>query len=224
MRAYLAAAATLLFCVLNLTAARLDWPVHPGVFKMLASTSFLAAAWFAGARHSRYGLAIFAGLFFSWWGDYFLIGSGDGRFLAGLVSFFLAHVVYCIAYGLRGANWKRSIIPMGALLIPGGFVLRWLWPGIPADMRIPVIAYMIVISLMVALAIGTTGKSGSALIILGAILFYFSDIFVARARFVESGPINSLIGLPLYFGGQVLLALSIAYVKTPPDDQTPSSA
>jgi len=44
---------------------------------------------------------------------------------------------------------------------------------------------------------------------LGATCFYFSDLSVARDRFVQKGYINRLIGLPLYYLGQFLLAFSL---------------
>jgi hypothetical protein len=43
----------------------------------------------------------------------------------------------------------------------------------------------------------------------GAIVFYLSDIFVARDTFVRSEYSNRLIGLPLYYLGQFLFAFSI---------------
>ncbi|MFW6361887.1 MAG: lysoplasmalogenase family protein, partial [Spirochaetota bacterium] len=43
-------------------------------------------------------------------------------------------------------------------------------------------------------------------------LFFTSDIFVARNKFVADGFINRLLGLPLYYGGQFLLALSIGWL------------
>jgi hypothetical protein len=46
----------------------------------------------------------------------------------------------------------------------------------------------------------------------GALSFYVSDLFVARDRFVKKGAINRILGLPLYFGGQFLLAFSIGYL------------
>jgi uncharacterized membrane protein YhhN len=39
--------------------------------------------------------------------------------------------------------------------------------------------------------------------------FMASDVFVARERFVRSSPVNTTAGLPLYFLGQVLLALTV---------------
>jgi hypothetical protein len=43
----------------------------------------------------------------------------------------------------------------------------------------------------------------------GAVSFYFFDVFVARDRFLKSEFLNRLIGLPLYYFGQFLLAFSV---------------
>ena len=77
-------------------------------------------------------------------------------------------------------------------------------------MFLPVLAYTVVISAMLALAIGTFGQHGSWWLVMGAVLFYVSDIFVARERFVTPSPWNGLVGLPVYFTAQLLLACSIA--------------
>jgi len=37
-------------------------------------------------------------------------------------------------------------------------------------------------------------------------VFGISDLFVARQRFVSSGFVNAAVGLPAYFGAQLLLA------------------
>ena len=65
-------------------------------------------------------------------------------------------------------------------------------------MIIPVFSYMVVISVMVALAIGTAYVQASVLIPIGALAFYVSDISVARDRFVASSRANKLWGLPAY--------------------------
>ncbi|MCC6694505.1 MAG: lysoplasmalogenase [Candidatus Hydrogenedentes bacterium] len=227
MPAIYAAILTMILCVVDLASSNIPIDVPSGTYKMAASTCFIATAWLAGARQTVYGKVLLTGLIFSWFGDYFLIGGSQERFLAGLVSFFLAHVAYCVAYYVRGTDTHYAVSAGAILILPALFVAPWIWPGVPAEMRVPVVAYLIVISAMVALAVGTWGQPGSVLIVAGAILFYGSDLFVARGRFVERDLLNPLIGLPLYFGGQVLLALSIARVTadegttstrdTPPD-------
>jgi uncharacterized membrane protein YhhN len=77
-------------------------------------------------------------------------------------------------------------------------------------MKIPVIAYIVVISVMVILAFGTINGARNWLIPIGATLFFVSDLFVARNRFVSPGIVNPSLGLPLYYTAQVLLALSVS--------------
>ena len=61
---------------------------------------------------------------------------------------------------------------------------------------------------MVVAAFGTVGIDPDWRIALGATAFFLSDIAVARNRFVAPGFTNRAWGLPLYYVGQVLLALS----------------
>ncbi|MGI9648041.1 MAG: lysoplasmalogenase family protein, partial [Acidimicrobiia bacterium] len=86
------------------------------------------------------------------------------------------------------------------------WVLRWLGPHLSDRMRSPVTAYAVVISLMGVLAIATAADSWDVRIPAGAVLFIVSDLAVARDNFVAPGIQNRLIGLPLYYGGQLLLA------------------
>jgi hypothetical protein len=46
----------------------------------------------------------------------------------------------------------------------------------------------------------------------GALLFYLSDLFVARDRFIKNESLNRFVGLPMYYGGQFLLAFSVGLV------------
>jgi uncharacterized membrane protein YhhN len=94
--------------------------------------------------------------------------------------------------------------------VPARLVDRWLQPHVPAKLRVPVRAYFVAISAMVACAFGTFGLAGGRVLLLGALMFFFSDLAVARDRFVAHGFVNRLWGLPLYYGGQLLLALSVA--------------
>ena len=181
--------------------------------KFVASTTFLGIAILSGALQSRYGRILLAGLVLSWCGDMFLLGTTQRFFLAGLISFLLAHIAYVVAFSVNGLNVKWSIaafLPVAALSI---LVAVWLTPYLPADMIVPVRAYTFVISLMVVTAIGAKGAGGTWLIPLGAALFYFSDLSVAAGQFVEPAFPNYVWGLPFYYAGQTLLALSAGYAK-----------
>ncbi len=180
------------------------------VAKPSASGGFLLVALGSGALESRYGAWVFAGLVLSLIGDVLLIFRDKTRFLGGLVAFLLGHVAYIGAFVVAGvaASWA-GVAALGAVVVAVP-ALRWLLPHVDRVMRAPVLAYVIVISVMLVLAVGTRGAGHTALIVGGGALFYLSDLFVARQRFVTPAFVNRLVGLPLYYGGQLLLALSVA--------------
>ena len=104
----------------------------------------------------------------------------------------------------------------GRLIAVSALAFLWLRPHL-GEMLLPVLAYIVVITLMVigawaAFSQPTLSPRGPQLLFVGAIMFYLSDLFVARDRFVKEGWINRLLGLPLYYLGQFLLAFSIGLV------------
>jgi uncharacterized membrane protein YhhN len=179
-----------------------------GLFKMVASAGFIGAAIDGGAFHSVYGGLVLAGLFFSWWGDLFLISNNARIFLMGVGAFLLAHAAYAAAFIALGVNPLWTLGAAVALTAPAALMLRWLHPHL-GDMRYPVYAYVTVISTMAALAAGAAMAGAPWSVPAGAFLFYVSDIFVARDRFVAPSPWNQRIGLPLYYAAQLALAFSI---------------
>ena len=176
--------------------------------KLIASTLFVAIALQSGALQSTYGRVILVALIFSWFGDMFLLGTTQEYFLAGLASFLLGHVAYVVAFSVRGLNARWSVSALLPVAVISILVSLWLAPHLPDSMVIPVRAYTFVISLMVVTAFGAKGAGGPLLIPLGATLFYFSDLSVAAGQFLEPGFPNYVWGLPFYYTGQLLLALS----------------
>lgn len=176
--------------------------------KFVASTAFIAVAILSGAWASIYGRLILLGLVFSWFGDMFLVGTSQLAFLSGLSAFLLAHIAYVSAFIAHGYNRRWvwfAVVPVTAIAIG---VFTWLEPHTPVNLAIPVRAYIVVISMMVIFAIGTQGRGGSVLIVSGAILFFLSDLSVAALRLVQTDYPTYVLGLPLYYAGQVCLALS----------------
>jgi uncharacterized membrane protein YhhN len=185
---------------------------RPGIWvaKPLASAGFIAAALACGAAESAYGLAILAALVLSFLGDVLLIPEGAGPpFLAGLASFLLGHVGFAVAFLVSGVSVPGAALTAVVLAAPIVLVLRWLGPHVPRDMKAPVWAYVAVISAMLIAAAGATLAGGTPGMLAGAALFYLSDLAVARDRFVSPGYRNGLVGLPLYYGAQLVLAATV---------------
>ncbi|MCP4965526.1 MAG: lysoplasmalogenase [bacterium] len=173
--------------------------------KMVASTAFVAVALAVGALDSTFGKIMLVALVLSWFGDLFLSYDGRTPFVAGLVSFLAGHIAYVFAFANRGLG-EQLYIPILAVIVVALPVAGWLLPTVPGELKAHVIAYMTVISVMVATAVSTNAFSADWRIPVGAIAFYLSDIGVARERFARPGLVNRMVGLPLYFGGQLLLA------------------
>ena len=188
---------------------------RPGIWvaKPLASSVFVAAALAAGARESSYGQLVLAALALSWLGDVLLIPDGrPGVFRAGIAAFALAHVAYIAAFLVRGADLARMAVAVVPVLAAVVAAARWLRPHVGADMRVAVNAYMAIISAMVVAAAGAS--RADPMILVGAGLFYVSDLTVARDRFVAPGFRNGLVGLPLYYAAQLVLAATAIGVES----------
>lgn len=172
-------------------------------WKTLASVGFMWAALAGGIPDTVPGWLLLVGLALSMVGDIALVF--ERWFLAGLVAFSGAHLLYSGAFLSVGIRWA-TIIPT-ALIAAMAFlaVKRWLIGKVPPKLRRPVVAYMALITVMLVTA------SGSARLVLyaGAALFYLSDLAVARHRFVAPGFENKIVGLPLYYAGQLLLASAV---------------
>jgi uncharacterized membrane protein YhhN len=199
---------------------------RPGriVAKLVASAAFVAVGTQAldvggDAARAQYAQAIFAGLVLGAIGDACLLGAGKRWFLGGLVAFLLGHLAYVAGIAMiepvarwpHDAGWLAAV-PIGV----AGVILASLWPHL-GSMRLPVIGYVVTITVMVIAAIAAT--RGQALpepnrcrLIVGACVFFASDVAVARDRFVAHRLTNKLWGLPAYYAGQLLFAWSVAGV------------
>ena len=107
----------------------------------------LMAYWVSTLRvRGRYQLAVMIGLLLCALGD-ILLELSEVTFLFGLIAFLLGHVAYIVAF----LQDNRKLCPLRAAaaytygLLAFGFLVR---TGTLADMRIPVMVYVAVISVM----------------------------------------------------------------------------
>ena len=167
----------------------------------------LIAARAAPPVSARYRVLVTAGLAASLAGDVFLMLPGD-RFIAGLASFFVAHLCYIAAFagekgGLRN---PAAAVTIGLCAV---VMLALLWPDLGA-LRIPVSAYVTVIAVMGWQAFARWGHSpGSERAAIGALSFLVSDSALAVNRFRGGFAGSALVVLGTYWLAQWLIARSV---------------
>jgi len=181
------------------------------LFKPLTTILILVIALVAADPVSVfYKWAIVAGLVFSLGGDIFLI-LPQNRFILGLVSFLVAHIVFTLAFasveGFYTSLWVFvPLLAIGAIIFIG-----LLWPHL-GKYKIPAAIYTLVIFIMAWQAAGyriQAGNRSSLLVLIGSILFIFSDMVLTMNRF--RSPIRNarLIYMPAYYAALWLFAMSV---------------
>jgi uncharacterized membrane protein YhhN len=185
--------------------------------KTTLSTLFILALVLQPHPIPRFYHFMFIGMILCLGGDVFLALVNPKMFLYGLVSFLLGHLFYVAAFFYLARINQWTAFGLVVILIASGIVFLWLRPHL-GNMKNAVICYILVISAMAVGAWSVLGAdhlllSGRILAFTGAISFYLSDVFVARQRFLKSEFFNRLIGLPLYYGGQFMLAFSVGLLS-----------
>lgn len=144
---------------------------------------------------------VYLALFFSWLGDIFLMfprqnytpSVAQQLFIAGLVSFLIAHIFYIISF-LKEINQQKkvsTIVENPYLVLP--FIIyiacfySFLFPYL-TTMKIPVLAYSITIILMLIMAFNRKNlvlNISFKMVFLGALLFVISDSLIAIDVFYQ---------------------------------------
>lgn len=166
----------------------------------------------SGRFHKR----LFAGLFFALLGDVFLmfVWKSPNFFMYGLVAFLLGHILYISAFYLdfrsaqeldkKGA--RIAIVLCAAFSIAFYFYLR---PHL-GDMKLPVMVYTFVISLMMMMAAFRNQRVNVIsfnLILFGALFFLISDATLAYNKFVKGFDFAGLLIMATYMIAQYLITI-----------------
>lgn len=178
-----AAALCLLSLPLDLIALRL-------MSKWVPAAVLAVWVWRAGSGRSRFfavaGLLLCALGDISLEGNYIAADSELPWFLVGLGFFLLAHLCYVPLFLSlpHRLQWRR-FVPV-AIYIAIFMALLW---GALGPMRVPVVVYMLVISVMVGTALCVRPCSAGAAIwrwcaAWAAVLFAFSDSLIAINKFI----------------------------------------
>jgi len=190
----------------------------PMVLIIAATLSFIQL--YGGNRFRTFMLL---GLVLSLIADVILIPDGDEFFLAGLVVFFCAHVMYIIAFSIPQSrdgepvplNYMRSIYFVALMMIlPAVLSSKMLEDGTDMILVYSVMAYSAIISTLgwrAAARIGYATETMSSQIVafIGALLFICSDATLAFNRFYMPIPHEKIIVLSTYWIAQTCFVYSL---------------
>ena len=215
------------FCILCLILACLfiieenkEKYVAAVVLKGLASLCFVIVGAMAGDG-SHLAKLVLAGLILGCVADVLLnlrwVFKEKGKliFLVGILVFLSGHIVYLAAI-LPMASWVICFV-IGIILTAG--LMKWIFTKITAEKAFKIfgVFYIGAIVLMNCVAISnliTVPTAFTALFAAGAALFLISDIVLILNTFgTESKFSLRITNLSLYYLGQLLIALSLLYLK-----------
>jgi len=186
-----------------------------GAAKVVASGAFIAAALVEGAPATILGQSLLIALGWSALGDVLLVPR-DNRpaFLFGMVAFAIAHVGYAFHFHLIGVDGLGVAIGGAVAGLAGLAFFRWLRPRLARrapGMTGPVVGYLLVITLMVAMSAGALVRAPSVawLGFVAALTFWLSDVTVAIVRLAGGHRAWRIVGLPLYYAAQLLFVAAL---------------
>lgn len=152
-------------------------------------------------------------LVFSLLGDVLLmfVSNSENFFIAGLVSFLLAHIMYVLVF-LRAKNPEKKGYLFTGILLVYAIILFYFLKDNLGDLMIPVIVYMAVILTMAVTAFlrkKAISEVGYLFVFIGALFFLASDSLLAINKFHIALPLSNLLIMLTYAVAQYCIVLGI---------------
>lgn len=165
-------------------------------------------------KHSRQNMRfvwpLLTGLFFGFLADIVL----ELYFIPGAALFALGHAFYIIAYCCLLRKEPKDCRICAMILVPVVAIVLFLQVldfG-STFMQAAIVVYAVIISIMVGKSVSNYRRNPSNLtkcLLIGSVLFFFSDFMLLFAFFTDIGRIASILCLITYYPGQAILASSI---------------
>lgn len=219
----------LIFSVIFITQLCIEYKVIDSagfnfnyLVKPLITLSLMAFYVSQTGLKGKFAKKIFLGLFFGLAGDSFLmlVHKNPSFFIVGLLSFLIGHLFYVSAFYLdfksnplmqKGAS-RIALLVFGAFCVTFYIYLR---PFL-GDLKIPVMVYAFVISLMAIMAVNRKGRVNTLsfnLIFYGALAFLVSDSLLAVNKFVGAFNFSGIAIMATYMLAQYLITMGAVQRK-----------
>jgi alkylglycerol monooxygenase len=193
---------------LTCSAYALGWTSVEDIAKPLAlALLILAFAMREGRADVKW--LVTAALAASLIGDTLLLS--PSLFLPGLLAFLVAHGFYITAFS-RGVGFLPSRLAAIAIGAFAALVFAYVWPGVAAGLKIPVVVYAAVVACDAAQAAGRATvlrDRAAAAVGIGGVLFMLSDMTIAIFKFGDVGWAVDQWTLPTYYLAQGLIGFCV---------------
>ena len=210
--------AALVFAALEALALWKKWPRLEYLAKPAVMITLFLWLW-TSTGLSGAALWFGLGIILSLIGDVLLMISLERLFMVGLVAFLLAHVTYLVGFNIPVPEISAWGFVLAIIVGLGGMrITRRILASLTANghgrMRIPIIIYSVVISLMLLSAMMkltdlTWDASAAVLVSVGALMFYISDIILAWHKFVSPIQHGRIYNIGAYHLGQIMLIAGV---------------
>ena len=160
----------------------------------------------------KFSILLLAGLFFAMMGDIIL----EIHFISGAVLFAIGHIFFFISFCFI-QRFKWIDLAYGLIIFVPSCLVITLLPCFDFGgvlMEVVAVAYALIISLMVGKAISNLIRehtSANLIILIGSILFFFSDLMLLFNVFSDISSAFGVLCLITYYPAEFLLAFSILY-------------
>ena len=164
-------------------------------------------------RKENIGFAciMLSGLTFAMQGDILL----EIEFIVGAILFAVGHIFYFVAYSKLIKFILKDLVYALAIFVPAASLILFvpIFDYGTSVLKVLCVIYALIISIMVGKSISNFIKSKTSLnliLMLGSILFVFSDLMLLFAEFAHL-PIVGILCLATYYPAEIMLAYSIMH-------------
>ena len=145
-----------------------------------------------------------AAFLFSAVGDVLLDVGRDRLFVPGLVSFLIAQIFYSVVFAKEFKFRKERLLVAAAIII---YVSVIYFLSDLGKLQIPVLIYMIMITVMGILA--SFSKRPVNGVLAGALLFIVSDSLIAINKFIHPFPYSTIFIIITYYSAQYRIGMGM---------------
>ena len=191
--------------LLDVIGVVLDNSLLQLIFKPLIMPSLILLYYLSSKSKNKWYLVA---MFFSFLGDVLLLDKSN-MFLFGIAAFLITQLLYVfiISKELPLSDWKTKLIASIPFLAFFIILIKVLKPGL-GEFLLPVVVYGAAISVfgMVSLLNYILRKDNpSMILLLGAVLFIFSDSMIALNKFYEAKALYGVAIMVTYILAQYLI-------------------